>query len=210
MLMSIGTALLAGLAALGWFYRSQTAWVESAPYQREAASPARVLVVVYSRTGSTAAVAKTVARAFDADLLEVSAPAYEHLQGLGKASSDASAQSTAVEIEHAAVDPRDYDLVFLCSPTWWFRPAVPMWAFVERQRFDGAATFLLMTGNSRLKPELTEPFEETLRARGARHLGRYFAQRGRIFWQKSPAELEDEIRRMLADRRSQWPVAATP
>ena len=67
-------AVLVGAAALLHLYWTQTAWVGSPPYGRVSDQPARVLVVVYSRTGNTLAAAKVVAEYFDADLVEIEAP----------------------------------------------------------------------------------------------------------------------------------------
>ena len=73
--LTIGLMVVAAaVAGLLWFYRTQTTWIESPPYQRVSEAPARTLVVVYSRTGNTLGAAKEVARFFDGDLLQIEAP----------------------------------------------------------------------------------------------------------------------------------------
>jgi hypothetical protein len=58
------------------FYRTQTRWVESAPYARKTTDDTDTLVVVYSRTGNTLSAAKAIARAQGTDLLRIRAPQY--------------------------------------------------------------------------------------------------------------------------------------
>ncbi len=201
------TAVAAG--ALLHFYRTQTAWVESAPWRRVSKGPAHTLVVVYSRTGNTLGAAKQIARYFDADLLRIEAPQYGRtLRGLRLGGAHADAEVTTTPIEHDPVDLSRYDLVFLCSPTWWFRPAPPLWSFVEQHNFYGKAVFLLMTGNSRLTEERTAKFVSLVAERNGSFVGKLFVRRGRVFWQKSPQEVEQEVREALDERRRLWPEGA--
>ena len=53
LLITVGLIVVAAAAGLLFFYKTQTAWVESPLYRRVSKSPARTLVVVYSRTGNT-------------------------------------------------------------------------------------------------------------------------------------------------------------
>ncbi len=205
----IGSALLvlAG-AGLLYFYRTQTTWIDSPPYQRVGKEPARTLVVVYSRTGNTMGAAREVARFFDADMLQIKAPQYaRNLKGQMLAGSHADEEVTTTPIEHDPIDLHRYDLIFLCSPTWWFRPAPPMWSFVENHDFAGKSVFLLMTGNSRLKETLTGKFGALVEKKNGRFLETLFLRRGRIYWQKTPDELNEEVREALEARKRMWPVS---
>ena len=117
---------------------------------------------------------------------------------------------TTTPIQHDPVDLSRYDLVFLCSPTWWFRPAPPLWSFVENHDFAGNPVCLLMTGNSRFKEELTDKFGTLVEEKNGRFLDMLFIRRGRIYWQKTPDEVHEEVREALEARRSMWPVTASP
>jgi hypothetical protein len=68
--------VVATAAGLIFYYKTQTAWVDSPPYRRVSESPTQILVVVYSRTGNTMSAAKEAASYFDADLLQILAPQY--------------------------------------------------------------------------------------------------------------------------------------
>ena len=92
--------------------------------------------------------AKEAARFFDADMLRIEAPEYPRtVAGNTLAARHADEHLTRTEIHHEPVDPAAYELVVLCSPTWWYRPAIPLWTFVEDHDLGGTHVFLLMTGN---------------------------------------------------------------
>ncbi len=204
--LTVVTACTAGLL---FFYRTQTQWIESPSYERESKLPARTLVVAYSRTGNTLGAAKVVARFFDADLLRIKAPQYAAtLKGQLLAAKHADQEVTNTPIQHDAVDLSRYDLIFLCSPTWWFRPAPPLWSFVRNHDFAGKPAFLLMTGNSRLKDELTDKIGPLIEKKNGTYLGKVFIRRGRILWQKTPAQVNKEVRKALEARVNLWPKTA--
>lgn len=208
-LIAFGILAVAGIAAAIFFYRTQTVWVESPPYERVSKGPARTLVVVYSRTGNTMGAAKEVGRFFDADLLKIEAPQYaRNMKGQILAAQDADKEITTTPIEHEPVNLSHYDLIFLCSPTWWFRPAPPLWSFVENHDLAGKSVFLLMTGNSRLKDELTGKFGKLIEEKNGKFLETLFIQRGRIYWQKTPGEVNKEVREALEARQSMFSVTA--
>lgn len=191
--------------SLIWFYRTQTVWVESKPYQRESKEPTKTLVVVYSRTGNTYGAAKEIAKYFDADLLKIEAPQYSRdLKGQLLASKHADEEITTTPIKHAQVNIDNYELIFLCSPTWWFRPAIPLWSFVESHKFEGKRVFLMMTGNSRMTEERTDKFGELVKEKKGDFLDVLFIKRGRIYWQKSPGQVNKEVREALNERREIW------
>ena len=87
--------------------------------------------------------------------------------------------------------------VFLVSPTWMFRPATPLWAYVAQTDLTGKDVVLVLTGNSRHKQEGINAFAARVRARGGRLFRHVFLRRGRIFWQKSRATLLREVHEQL-------------
>ena len=188
-----------------WLYRTQTVWVESEPYQRTLKEPAKALVVVYSRTGNTMGAAKEVAKYFDADLLKIEAPQYgRNLNGGRLAEKHADEEVTTTPIQHMPVDLTKYDLIFLCSPTWWYRPAVPLFSFVENHDFANKPVFLIMTGNSKKTDDKTGKFETLVKEKNGNLLDVLFFQRGRIYWQKTPEQVNNEVREALNERNYIW------
>jgi len=205
MLIIVGLIIVAAAGFL-FYYKTQMTWVESLPYQRASASQAHTLVVVYSRTGNTMSAAKEAARFFDADLLKIEAPQYARtIKGLQLASTHADQEMTATPIQHEPVDLSRYDMIFLCSPIWWFRPAVPLWSFVENHDFAGKPVFLLVTGNSQYKDELIGKFNTLIKKKKGKFLGMLFVRRGRIYWQKTSDQVNEEVRDALEMRHKMWP-----
>lgn len=203
----IGSFVVSIAVLLFWFYRTQTVWIGSKPYHRASNEPTKTLVVVYSRTGNTLGAAKEVARYFDADLLKINAPLYSRdLKGQQLAANHADKEIITTSIQHDSVDMSNYDLIFLCSPTWWYRPAVPLWSFVENHDFKGKQVFLMMTGNSRMKEDRTGKFGTLVEEKNGKFLDVLFIQRGRIYWQKKPEEVNTEVLEALKTRREVWPV----
>ncbi len=79
-----------------------------------------------------------------------------------------------------------------------------MFSFVETHDFGGKPVFLLMTGNSRLTEERTDKFRVLLELKKGRFLDKLFIRRGRIFWQKSPEQVYEEVRAALEARQDMW------
>ncbi|EJL6393526.1 hypothetical protein NMR99_000512 [Vibrio navarrensis] len=187
------------------YYRTQTHWVASDDYKKPSEKQAQTLVVSYSRTGNTEAAAKEAAKFFDADLITIQAPEYiNDLSGLKQASDDAMAELETAKINYDPIDLQQYDLIILSTPTWWFRPAVPMWAFVNSQQFYGKKVFLMMTGNSRYEPAMIEKFADRVTTQNGEYLDMLFVQRGRIFWQKSKQEVNAEVSDALSQLNQKW------
>ena len=91
--------------------------------------------------------------------------------------------------------------VYLVSPTWMFRPATPLWAYVEQVDLTSKDVTLVMTGNSRYEQQAIDAFAARVAARGGHLVRHIFLRRGRIYWQKSRADLLREIRAEIgADR----------
>ena len=95
-----------------------------------------ILVLYYSSTGNTAVMAKEIAKRFNADLINIKSATYDEATfGSIKASKDAWTEKRFCHIKPEIVDLSKYRLIFLGSPIWWYRPAVPLWTFVERNNF---------------------------------------------------------------------------
>lgn len=193
-----GGALAAAIGTAGLIIFKDQRWTESKPYKREKRSPASAVVVVYSRSGNTLLAAKEIARTLEADLVQIDAPDYPRsIEGQWRASEHAQQERVLTEIEHPEVDFSGYKKVVLCSPVWWFRPAIPMWAFASASTFGGCEVSLFMTGNSRYEASNIEAFGALVQARGGRFVGHVFASRGRVAWQLSPEELRAKVRALI-------------
>ena len=146
-----------------------------------------------SRSGHSEAAAREIARTFNSPIARIDADYPRDFSGQRKAVSDARSQALP-PIRVESIDLAPARRVFLVSPTWMFRPATPLWAYVEQVALAGKQVVLVTTGNSRFEQTQIEAFARRVEARGGRLVSHVFLRRGRIFWQKSRAELLIEVR----------------
>jgi hypothetical protein len=95
-------------------------------------------------------------------------------------------------------------LIILGSPIWYFRPAPPLWTFVEKNNFQGKAVVLFNTFNSRFKLEEIHKFQKLIDNKGGRFLDHVYVRRGRIFNQMSGNELIKKSQELLNTKDSNW------
>ena len=125
LILIVCVAALLGVAAFVLVQIKDRTYFHSPPYTHDPAKPAQILAVYYSRSGNTEALGREIARKLDADIVRIQSATYSlDYKGWRQASKDASSEILPV-IEPDVVDLRQYRLVFLGSPIWWFRPAPP-------------------------------------------------------------------------------------
>jgi hypothetical protein len=193
--IAAGPALLGGAAFVTMVVKDRR-YVPSEPYAPRGEPERHVAVVYYSRTGHTEAVAREIARTFNAPIAAVDADYPRDFGGQAKAVRDARADV----LPPIRVEPHDLGparRVYLVAPTWMFRPATPLRAYVEQADLTGKDVTLVLTGNSRYEQGEIDAFAARVEARGGRFVRHIFLRRGRIYWQKSRADLLREIRAEL-------------
>lgn len=189
-----------GAAAFTTMVVKDQTYVPIADFVPTSEANREVAVVYYSRSGHSEAVAREVARAFNAPIARIDADYPRSLTGQRKAVSDAKAEALPnITVEPINLDP--VRRVFLVSPTWMFRPATPLWAYVEQADLARKEIVLVMTGNSRFEQAEIDTFAKRVEARGGRLIRHIFLRRGRFYWQKSREELLNEIRADLGQFR---------
>lgn len=146
-----------------------------------------------SRSGHSEAVAREIARLPNAPIARIAADYPLSFSGQGKALADATGKALPV-IEVEPIDLRPVERVYLVSPTWLFRPATPLWAYIEQADLAGKEIVLCTTGNSRFEESEIDAFAKRLEARGGELVRHVFIRRGRIYWQKSREELLGAVR----------------
>lgn len=190
--IAVGAAVL-GLVAFAARVAKDRSYVASAPYTPRGEPNREDAVVYYSRSGHSEAVAREIARTFNAPIARIDADYLRDFSGQGKALSDARSEV----LPRVRVDPIELapaHRIFLVSPTWMFRPATPLWAYVEQTDLTGKDVVLVMTGNSRYERAEIDAFARRVEAHGGRLVRHVFLRRGRIYWQKSREELLREVR----------------
>ena len=120
------------------------------------ASSGNVLVVYYSATGNTEAVAQTIASATGGELFEL-----EPVEPYTDDDLNWTDDNSRVSVEHENENQRDvelvsttvdnwdsYDTVFIGYPIWWGIAAWPVDSFVENNDFTGKTVIPFCTSSS--------------------------------------------------------------
>lgn len=119
--------------------------------------PGNILVVYFSATGNTEAVAETIAQATDADIFEITPTEPYTDEDLNYNNEDSrvtrehedEALQNQVELTETSVENWDsYDIVFFGYPIWWGNAAWPVNQFVQNNDFTGKTVIPFCTSAS--------------------------------------------------------------
>lgn len=192
------------IAAFTFVQIKDRTYFHSAPYTPKQDKASDVLVVYYSRSGNTEAMAREIAQRLQADIIKLETKLYSlDFKGWFKANRDSRSKKN-VDIRPEVVDLQRYRLVFLGSPIWWYRPAPPLWTFVEKNDFGGKNVVLFNTFNSKFKAEATKEFQRKVEEKGGRLIDHIFIRRGRVYYQMSGNELIQEAQNLLDKKVKEW------
>ncbi len=169
-----------------------------------AKNSAKALVVIYSFTGNTKAVADDIIKRFKADTVVIKAKEYNGFLGGMKASITAWNEVTITDIKPETVDMSQYNLIFLGSPIWWFRPAVPLWTFVEKNDFKGKRVVLFNTLSSRFKSKYVDKFKKLVEKKGGQFHDHIYVKRRRWYSQLSREELLEKFNEILDEKEEEY------
>lgn len=165
---------------------------------------AKALVVIYSYTGNTKAVADDIIKRFKADTVIIKTTAYDGFGGQTKAGISAWNEETITDIEPETVDMSQYNLIFLGSPIWWYRPAVPLWTFAEKNDFKGKTVILFNTFNSKFKSKYIDKFKNLVKKKGGQFHDHIYVRRGRWYSQLSREELLEKFNKILDEKEEEY------
>ncbi len=197
--------VVAAIAAFTFVQIKDRTYFHSPPYISKQDKASDVLVVYYSRSGNTEAMAKEIARRLHADILRIKTKSYDlDFKGWLQANSDSRSKRKQVDISPSVVDLHRYRLIFLGSPIWWYRPSPPLWTFVEKNDFSGKDVVLFNTFNSKFKAEPIKEFQREVEKKGGRLIDHIFIRRGRIYYQMSGKELIRQAQDLLDKKVKEW------
>lgn len=116
----------------------------------------RYLVVYFSRSGNTQAVASEISKQLDGTLIEVvptTAYPSDYNATLSRAREEISAidnNGTYPSIETTIDSFDEYDAVFICTPLWYTRMSTPMQSFLNThgEKLSGKRLALAVTSSS--------------------------------------------------------------
>ncbi len=164
-----------------------------------------ILVLYYSLTQNTEIFAKAIASRYQADLIEIGAEEYKNdIRGRTRAAIDAWTEERISEIDPEIIDLSRYRFIFLGSPIWWYRPAVPLWTFVAKNNFQNQDIILFNTFNSRFKDKYIYGFSDLVKSKGGNLSDHIFIRRGRWYNQLDQNELVERIQTLIKSKEIQW------
>lgn len=101
--------------------------------------PYKMLVVYYSQTSNTKAVATEIATRLNADLEEiVPLEPYENdFQATVERGKKELEEGVRPKIQPLKVNVADYDIIFVGYPVWFGTYAMPMWTFLDQVSLSG-------------------------------------------------------------------------
>lgn len=121
----------------------------SKPKADEMPSP-KALVLYYSQTGTTEAVAQEIQQQLGADIeaLQLELPYDGDFGQTIARCQQEMAEGTVPAIKPISVNPADYDLIFLGYPVWFGTYAMPVSGLVNAQDFEGKKVVTFCTFGS--------------------------------------------------------------
>lgn len=119
------------------------------------------VVVVHSRSGNTALVAKLLADAAGATYLRLKAP-----EGTGDSLISSPNRNAEVAIEPRTVDLSAYRTVFLGTPIWFWHPAAPICTFIRANDLTGKHVVLFYTYQGGLAKTAIDEWKALVAKRG--------------------------------------------
>lgn len=128
----------------------------------------KTLIVYFSSGGSTKIVARTLSMNLKANILEIKD--LKDRKGFGKRllSSIEAFRESKTEISPKKFDFRDYDLIYLGTPTWANNPTPAIITFIDNCNWKGKDVILFTTLSGNGGENVLDRLEEKVSLRGAR------------------------------------------
>lgn len=113
----------------------------------------RTLIVYYSRTGTTATVARALANRLDADIREIGCDRYSGGMFRYLLAGYDSVRGNLPEIEMAEFAAEQYDVILVGTPIWTSHPALPVRSFLTRRPDLPARVAVFLTHGGHSPPQ---------------------------------------------------------
>ena len=132
------------------FLGAVTAVAASSAFAAGSAPGKRALIIYYSRTGNTDALARMIQARTGADLLrlDVKEPYAESYGDMTYIARDEVRRGARRELSTAVPDLSGYDVVFFGSPYWWGSLSVPAQTFLMDHPLSGKTVYPFITSGS--------------------------------------------------------------
>lgn len=143
----IPPAIGLGIAIIFWSLTHEKEKSTMHEPQNHLPATAKALVVYYSHSGNTKAIAETIQSKTDADLfqIEVETPYPADYNTLTSQAKEELAKGYLPPIKGKVENLADYDLVFIGSPNWWSTIAPPVMTFLANHDLKGKTVIPFIT-----------------------------------------------------------------
>lgn len=141
----------------------------------------RLLVVFYSRTGTTRRVAETLSETLRCDIEEIfDEKSREGILGWLRAGRDAGA-SSLTEIKEIENDPASYDVVIIGTPVWNGTVSTPIRTYIHQQKGSFKRLAFFLTQDSPLSADReSRTFQEMSAVAGKQPIALLSLRRGDV------------------------------
>lgn len=104
------------------------------------------LVVYYSRSGNTEHIAEAIKEKTGSDILKIEAET-DYSAWMAIAAVQALSRGKEVGIKTVVPSIREYDTIYIGSPTWWYTIAPPLATFLKKHDLSGKKVILFCTND---------------------------------------------------------------
>lgn len=160
----------------------------------------KTLVIFYTRTGNTRAVAETIKESLGSDMQEIrDLKDRSGIFGFIGGMIDVK-KSPITGISPKTLDMRAYDRLFICSPVWGMKFAPAITTFFNTADFTGKEVVLIAVASARIKASSLDEYSALIKTRGGRITGTALVK---TIW-KEPAEIRQSVQKMIAENKGTW------
>lgn len=154
-------------------------------------SPKKILVAFYSYSGNTKDVATEIKNQTGADLFEIETvkPYPTIYNSLTKQAKEEIQEGFKPEIKKTVQNIREYDVIFVGSPSWWSTIAPPVATFLSRHDLSGKTVIPFVTHGG---TGLGRNSEDT-----AKLCPEAMVQKGAAFWGRNAKNSQEDISKWL-------------
>lgn len=202
---AIAASLVAGPSAV--VYLEKRSYKKNIKYRLHTLAnfdTSNILVVYFSRSGSTEIMAENIANNLKANLVRINAPSYK-LSYLGWLNSMRDAYfKIASNIDPEKLDLSKYKLILLGSPIWLYRPAPPIKTFIKKNKFTENKVVLFNTYNSKFTDEAIQEMQDLVEKAGGKFTDHIHINRNRMLNQISVEELISRTKELVNKRKEFW------
>ena len=184
-----------------WNYSIPQATGQPGPQEQPAvAKKPKALVVYYSRTGNTKAIAESVREVLGADIQEIKdmkdrSGFFGYIGGMID-----SKKNPITEISPKEVNIRDYDLIVIGSPGWGVKLTPAINTFIDRTDFTGKKVILFGVASARIQQKTLDEYSKVITSRGGKVIDTFIIK---TLW-LDRNEMKGKAKKISIERAGKW------